>query len=76
MKLEPNQSSSSPRSITTWRQPRPSAINARPMVSICRFGWLATQGGSSTRAVTAKKVNAATGMLMKKIQRQEKLSVM
>ena len=57
MKLEPNQSSSSPRSITTCRQPSPNAIRPSPIASMLRLGWLATQGGSSTRAVTAKKVN-------------------
>ena len=34
MKLEPNQSASSPRSIITSRQPRPSAMRPRPMPSI------------------------------------------
>ena len=33
------------------------------------------QGGSSTRRLTRMKARMPTGMLMKKIQRQEKLSV-
>ena len=37
MKGEPNQSSSSPRSITTCRQPRPSAIRPSPMKSMLLF---------------------------------------
>ena len=75
MKGEPNQSSSSPRSIITSRQPRPSVISASPTASAGAFCFLA-HGGSSTSAPTASRAKMPTGTLRKNTQRQDALSVM
>ena len=75
MKGEPSQSSSSPRSIITSRQPRPSVIRPSPMKSAGALCFLA-QGGSSTSALTASTAKMPIGTLMKNTQRQDALSVM
>ena len=79
MNFEPNQSSSSPRSIMIWRQPSPSEMSERPMKSIplvLRFCFSFSHGGSSTRSRLRNTAATPNGMLTKKIQRQVEVSVM
>jgi hypothetical protein len=78
MKLEPNQSSLSPRSSMTSSAPRKVATKTKPMGSN-RADWRcrrsATEGSDSCRITAIKAiVTRPTGPLSMKHQRQEKLS--
>ena len=77
MKCEPNQSSRWPLSSTTCRAPKPSASSPRPMKStrnvLLLFFFM--YGGSVISRLVSSMEMMPTGILMKKIQRQLKLSV-
>ena len=78
MNDELNQSSSWPLSSTTSRQPRPVATRPRPAQSTGpdRPRAATRCGGSVTKRLVSSSETRPTGTLMKKIQRQLKLSVM
>ena len=73
IKFEPNQSSSRPRSSTTSREPRKVATNRKPITS----NRLASSGlglSAGRRTAISAIVARPTGPLIKKHQRQVKLS--
>ena len=80
MNWEWNQSSSCPLSSTTSSEPRPMTRSMSPVMSSffpLAAAFAATRcGGSSTILFESRIEMIPTGTLMRKIQRQEKLSVM
>jgi len=73
---EPNQSDSWPLSRKTCRAPKASTTKAKPMAST-RMGFFGacSLGGSWMSRWVSRRDTRPTGTFMKKIQRQEKLSV-
>jgi hypothetical protein len=69
-----NQSWSRPMSSMIWKQPIQSTSRASPTTSIGTLAVLVSAGRSSRKAAMVQPI--ATGMLIRKIQCQLKLSLM